>query len=145
MYIRRRSVQLALLALVLVTAGAAWVAAAGPVPDREITLVARDMAFFLPGDPTPNPTLRLAAGETVRLTLVNLDRGMRHDLVVEGLGFAVPHLAGDGGSADAVLRAPRAAGEHDYLCSLHPRLMRWRVVVEPAAVAAPSYRERAGT
>jgi plastocyanin len=136
-YLRRRSIQLAILAVVLASAGAAWVVAAGPAPGREITLVARDMAFYRPGDPTPNPTLRLAAGETVRLTLVNLDRGMRHDLVVDGLGFAVPLLAGDGGSAGAVLRAPRVAGEHDYLCSLHPRLMRGRVVVEPAAVAAP--------
>lgn len=134
MSIRRRSVQLTLLALTLACAGVAWVVAAARQgsPSRDITLVAREMAFYLPGDPTPNPTLALAAGEMVRLTLINEDHGMLHDVAVAELGFATPALRGGGSSVSGALRAPRTPGEHEYLCSLHPRLMRGRLVVTPS-------------
>ena len=42
---------------------------------RELTLIARGMAFYLPGDPTPNPRLIAGRGETLRITLRNEDRG----------------------------------------------------------------------
>jgi plastocyanin len=112
-------------ALVLVAAGLGLEAGSEA---REVRLVARDMAFYLPGDDTPNPTLRLAAGERVRIVLENADPGMVHDLVAAGLGVATPLVEG-GGSAGVELRLPGTPGTHEYLCSLHPVLMRGLVEV----------------
>jgi hypothetical protein len=94
---------------------------------RELTLIARGMAFYLPGDPTPNPRLIAGRGETLRITLRNEDRGMAHDLAVasrSGARESTPVLREAGESADLTLRAPDQPGEYDYLCNLHSRMMR---------------------
>lgn len=90
---------------------------------REIRLEARGMAFYLPGDERPNPTLRVAPGERVRLVLENRDPGMRHDLALPVLDRATTVLE-SGRTASVVIRAPERPGSHEYLCSLHPVLMR---------------------
>ena len=95
---------------------------------REIVLEARGMAFYLAGDGRPNPTLRLAAGETVRITLRNLDRGMQHDVVSDSLDLRTPLLDG-GEAAGLTFAAPARPGDHEYVCTLHPLLMRGRIEV----------------
>ncbi|HSL81749.1 MAG TPA: hypothetical protein VLF66_03180 [Thermoanaerobaculia bacterium] len=109
-------------ALALVAAGLGWPGEAAPEP-REVRLVARDMAFYLLGDATPNPTLRAAPGERLRIVLVNEEAGMTHDVVAEGLGLAT-RVIGKGETTSAVVRMPERPGAHEYLCSLHPVLMR---------------------
>jgi hypothetical protein len=102
------------------------VRAAGPGP-RALTLVARDMAFYLPGDPTPNPRLVAAPGEELRITLRNADRGMAHDLAVpgrDGAPQATAVLRGVGGSVDLTVQVPERPGQYEYFCSLHARMMR---------------------
>lgn len=101
-------------------------AAVRPEP-RTLTLVARDMAFYLPGDPTPNPRLIAERGEKLRITLRNEDQGMAHDLAVadgEGSREATPVLRGMGTEADLTVQVPDKPGEYEYLCSLHARMMR---------------------
>lgn len=90
---------------------------------REIRLVARDMAFYFPGGDTPNPILRVAPGERVRLVVENRDPGMRHDLALPALDRATAVVEA-GREAGVVLRAPERPGTHEYFCSLHPVLMR---------------------
>ncbi len=119
---RRRLVITVLLGILV--AGVAWGISAALTTPREIVLVASGMTFYFEGDPTPNPTLRLRPGEKVRLTLINRDRGMRHDLAVTGLGTATGVLAGDGGSQTVRLRAPAQPGVYDYVCRLHVQTMR---------------------
>lgn len=119
----RKSLIITLLLAILV-AGVAWGISAARTAPREIVLVARGMAFYLEGDDTPNPTLQLRPGEEVRLTLINRDRGMRHDLAVAGLGVGTGALAGDGSSETVRLRAPMQPGAYDYLCRLHVQMMR---------------------
>lgn len=108
--------------LALVAAGLGWPAAPGERA-REVRLVARDMAFYVPGGTIPNPTLQAAPGERLRIVLVNEDSGMSHDVVAEGLGLATEVIR-DGEVASTVVRMPGLPGAHDYLCSLHPLLMR---------------------
>ena len=100
-------------------------------PGREITLVARDMAFYLPDDPTPNPRLVLMQGERVALTLRNDDPGMAHDFAVEGPGplDRASKLIESGESDRIEFTVPATVGEFDYLCSIHPRMMRGIVEV----------------
>ncbi|MEO6192765.1 MAG: plastocyanin/azurin family copper-binding protein [Thermoanaerobaculia bacterium] len=101
-------------------------AAVRPEP-RELTLIARGMAFYLPGDPTPNPRLIARRGEELRITLRNEDRGMAHDLAVasrSGERKSTPVLREAGETAELTLRAPGEPGEYDYLCTRHARMMR---------------------
>ena len=103
----------------------------GDAAPREVILIAKDMAFVSQvtgAGATPNPTIVLRPGERVRLVLLNLDAGMRHDLVVDRLGVRAPALAH--GETEAIeFTAPAEESECDYYCSFHSRLMRGRIVV----------------
>jgi Copper binding proteins, plastocyanin/azurin family len=115
--------------LVLSVCGAiafALQAAGGPEP-RQVTLLARGMSFYLPGDPTPNPRLVVERGEEVRLVLRNEDRGIPHDLEVPAGGGerkATREVRGLGDTASLAFRAPETAGDYEYVCTLHSRMMR---------------------
>jgi hypothetical protein len=98
-------------------------------PQREITLVARGMAFYLLGDPTtPNPTIVLNPGERVRIVLRNDDRGMTHD-------FAVPALRASLDPVDwseeehVTFDVPETAGQYEYFCRPHMLMMRGQILV----------------
>jgi len=117
-----------LLALLIVCGGVALVvqAAVGPEP-RQVTLLARGMTFYLPGDSIPNPRLVVGRGEEIRLVLRNEDAGIPHDVAVafgDGDRRATRELRGEGETADLTFRAPEAAGEYEYVCTLHSRMMR---------------------
>lgn len=116
----------AFAAILLLAGAASWVAAnaTSAAPPTEVTLVARDMAFYLPGDPRPNPTLTFARGERVRLVLRNEDPGMQHDFAAQSLRLESAMLRQTGTSTALEFRLPERAGLHEYLCSLHPALMR---------------------
>jgi len=90
---------------------------------RDITLVTRDMAFYLEGDTVPNPTIRLEAGEEVRVILRNLDSGIAHNLAIEGWNLETDYLDGDT-SATLRLRAPERASSQTYVCVPHRGMMR---------------------
>ena len=96
---------------------------------REIRLVARGMTFYLDGAGEANPTLRLHAGETVRLVLRNEDRGMTHDVTVPEWNAATPLVAGlhDG---SAVVTAPARGTRTGYYCSPHQQTMKGTIIVE---------------
>jgi hypothetical protein len=128
---RPRALLVPLVALLIVCGGVALVvqAAVGPEP-REVTLLARGMSFYLPDDPTPNPRLVVERGEEIRLVLRNEDSGIPHDVAVpfgdsgDGGRQATRELRGAGDTADLTFRAPEAAGEYEYVCTLHARMMR---------------------
>ena len=91
---------------------------------REITLVARDMAFYAEGDQhTANPVIDLKAGETVRIILKNRDRGMTHDFAVPALEAATDVL--DWNEEDEVtIEAPKERGTYEYVCQPHLLMMK---------------------
>ena len=90
---------------------------------RDITLVARDMAFYLDGGSEPNPTIQVRTGETVQLTVLNRDPGLKHNLTIEALGLDMPHLETDA-SMRVRLRAPSRPGRLPYVCAPHSEMMR---------------------
>ena len=87
--------------------GAIALSARGPGP-REIRIVARDMTFYLEGQTDPNPTLRLRAGESVRLVLRNDDPGMTHDFAIPDWKAATRRIEG-GRAGDRHLPRPGRA------------------------------------
>lgn len=104
-----------------------------PSPDREIRLIAKEMAYYLEGDVTANPVLTFYRGERVRLHLVNQDAGLVHDLVFPQWGLATEKLSY--GESARLEFNPKMEGEQDYLCSLHPTMMRGRVAIVAASEA----------
>ncbi len=120
---RNRILNLTILGLFCVSLAFSVMAHSRPAP-REIVLEARGMAFYLPDNREPNPTLTLRAGEKVRLRLINRDRGFEHDWNVESLKLATRLLPGNGASDQIVLTAPDEPGRHEYACSRHSKMMR---------------------
>jgi plastocyanin len=115
------------VAMVLV---GALVTAVTPTPDREIALVARGMAFYLLDDPlTPNPTIRLKAGERVRVVLRNEDRGITHDFAVPAIDAALDRI--DWKEENAVtFDVPETPGLYEYTCRPHTLMMRGQIIVQ---------------
>jgi plastocyanin len=96
--------------------------------DREVTLVANGMAFYLEGDDKPNPTITVRAGERVRVVFKNQDRGMTHDFAVPALGEAMS-LVGWNETDDLTIRVPSTPGTYEYICNPHRLMMRGTIKV----------------
>ena len=126
---RRVSIR-SVAALVVVLTVAALLPVMSRTPSREITLVVRGMAFYVDGDfDTPNPTIHVPAGETVRVVLRNEDRGMMHDFAIPALGEALDPIKGDE-SGDVTFEVPSTPGRYEYVCRPHLLMMRGTIVVE---------------
>jgi plastocyanin len=120
----------AVTAAVAVLVVAALLPVTSKTPSREITLVARGMAFYLEGDPgTPNPTIRVGRGETVRVVLRNQDRGMTHDFAVPAFSEALDPVGWDR-TGDVTFDVPDTPGTYAYVCRPHMLMMRGTLVVE---------------
>ena len=96
--------------------------AADPV-SREITLVARDMAFYLSEQTQagPNPTLQLKVGEQVRIVLRNQDPGIVHTFAIKPWNVSMTLRHDE--TASMLVRAPRRPGRYEYVCTPHLMLM----------------------
>jgi hypothetical protein len=98
-------------------------------PDREITLIARGMAFYQLGDPTtPNPTITLNAGERVRVVLRNEDRGMTHDFAFPAIDEALDQIDWNE-EEDVTFDVPATPGRYEYICRPHMLMMRGQIIV----------------
>lgn len=100
---------------------------------REIRLVARDMSFYLADDPgTPNPTITVRAGESVKIVVQNDDRGIRHDFAIPVWKAATATLSWSE-RGELSITAPKTPGSFEYVCQPHQAMMRGliRVVAHP--------------
>jgi plastocyanin len=97
---------------------------------REIRLVAKDMTFYLEGQSTPNPTLRVQAGESIRLVLRNETPGMSHDLAITPWQVQTRMLAQKGEEAAVSFRVPDRPGTAAYNCTPHAEMMRGSIIIE---------------
>jgi plastocyanin len=92
--------------------------------DREITLVARGMAFYIDGEfDRPNPALAVRPGERVRIVIRNEERGMRHDFAVPAAGVETDLLQWRE-SVAVMLDVPEDPGRYEYVCRPHRLMMK---------------------
>ena len=98
---------------------------------REVTLVARGMTFALPEQPAAtNPTVRLRAGERVRLVLKNEASGLVHDLAIPDWDVKLDAIPA-GQTSSMTFTVPEKAGQVEYRCQPHAAMMSGMVEVTP--------------
>ena len=90
---------------------------------RHITLVARDMAFYVDGNPTANPVIEARAGETLRIVLENRDRGMTHDFAVPAIDASTDTLKWNEHD-EVTFEVPSEPGTYEYVCRPHLLMMK---------------------
>ena len=88
------------------------------------------MNFYLDGQAEPNPTLRLRAGETVRVVLRNEDEGMKHDFAIPGWNTATKRIESGRGDVSHVPSARPAPQSQAYTCRPHASVMRGTIQIE---------------
>jgi plastocyanin len=96
---------------------------------RQITIVARDMAFYVEGDPRPNPIIEARAGETLRIVLKNQDRGMTHDFAVPSADAFTDVLKWNEND-EVTFEVPSEPGTYDYVCRPHLLMMKGAIEVK---------------
>jgi heme/copper-type cytochrome/quinol oxidase subunit 2 len=99
-------------------------------PPREVVLLGRSIAFYLPDQPDkPNPTLTFKKGEPVRLIIRNDEPGrVLHCFTITGLNVKTSSdLAA--GQTETLSFTPKQKGTFAYACLLHPS-MTGKLVVE---------------
>ena len=121
------------LFFVLLAAAPLWPLLARSRAPRELVIVARQMAFHSEDKAGDNPVIRVTPGERLRVTLVNDDLGVTHDLAVSGWALTTPALRGND-RASIVVSVPDTPGTFEYVCSMHPALMRGTIEVAGATV-----------
>lgn len=102
------------------------------LPDRQITIVARNMTFVIESSESAgraNPTLTVKAGQKITIVFRNDDPGMRHDLVIKELNIQIEMIS-SGETTRLTFTAPLEPRAYVYLCSSHPRSMRGVFIVQ---------------
>ena len=103
---------------------------------REVVIIARQMSFYAGDGATANPTIQMAPGERIRITLIGADPGFDHDFAVTAWGVKTPVLHGEGRTS-IVMQAPHKPGKSTYVCSIHALMMNGNIEViasRPASV-----------
>jgi plastocyanin len=109
---------------------------AGPRPQREVSVTARNMAYYVGNDSTSsNPVIKVTAGERIRISLVNKDRGFVHDLAIKDWKVETP-LVHDQESTSVIVQVPEKPGRFTYVCTLHAAMMKGTIEVVPAVADA---------
>ena len=89
---------------------------------RGILLVAQDNAFN-----QTNPDITARVNTPVKLMIVNKDF-VRHDLIIDKLNINSAYLSPEQDFTTAI--ASQKPGIFEYYCSLHPALMRGKLIIK---------------
>ena len=98
-------------------------------PARQVTLVAKGMAFYVEGGgATANPAIEARAGETLRVVLRNQERGVTHDFAVPAVDAATRALNWNE-QDEVTFDVPDEPGTYEYVCRPHVLMMKGQLVV----------------
>ena len=125
----KRHVRVSLVVLLLVAAGMLLPRlAASREAVREVNITARDMSFYVEQIAGPNPTMALTAGEQVKVTVRNEDKGMLHDFSIPEWGVRTGSVEW-GTERSITFRVPPTGSTPSYICTPHPAMMSGRIIV----------------
>jgi heme/copper-type cytochrome/quinol oxidase subunit 2 len=121
---------IAIVAISFVTVGSVWAIGNFIIPHKQspmnnfkgILLVAQDNAFN-----QTNPNIYARANIPQKLNIVNKDL-VRHDLIIDKLNINTAYLSPEQDFTTAI--ASQKPGTFEYYCSLHPMLMRGKVIIK---------------
>jgi len=125
----KRHVRVSLVILLLVCAGMLLprlVATRDAI--RDVRITARDMSFQVENVGGLNPTMALTAGEQVKVTIRNEDKGMLHDFSIPEWGVRTGVVEW-GSERSITFRVPANASTLSYICTPHSAMMSGRIVV----------------
>lgn len=137
----RLCTRIVVITVFLVTLGLVALLAltAKPKEPREVTVVARQMSFYVDDVDRPNPTIRVWPSERIRLSLVNKDPGFDHDFAITAWGVRTTVLRGEG-HVSVVFHASNTPGKTDYVCLMHAAMMTGTIEVLSGDKVASSER-----
>jgi plastocyanin len=95
---------------------------------REVRITARDMSFLVQDIAGPNPTLALTAGEQVKVTIRNEEKGMLHDFSIPEWGVRTGSVEW-GTERSVTFTVPATASTLSYVCTPHSMMMSGRITV----------------
>jgi plastocyanin len=125
----RRSLALVATTMTVLGLAVGVTLAVRPDPEpRELVLVARGMAFYVHGNPSPNPTIQLRPGEHVRFVLRNEAAGFTHDFSIPALDLMIEPVE-SGAVRSVSIRVPHRSGRYPYVCRPHAQMMKGTVAV----------------
>jgi hypothetical protein len=115
-----KNLALSLVILLVLALTSCGDSSTGAAPNVRITLVAKDQAFHLEGQPElRNPSITLRQGEIAELVLRNDDPNrVLHCLSIGGLDVKTPSI--DSGQTFTVTIRPNKRGTLTYACLMHP-------------------------
>jgi len=114
----------AIAAMTVLMLVVALLPALSATPTREVTLVARGMAFYLEDDlKTANPTIDVKAGERVRIVIRNEERGLTHDFAFPSARALSKQLTWNQ-TGQVKFKAPKTPGSYEYFCQPHRLMMK---------------------
>ena len=96
---------------------------------RAITVVVRNMTYYVEGNDIPNPSLTFAAGEQIRLTLRNEDPGMSHDFNITSWNVSTKVLDGKGQDTVTFRVPSQSDAPATYTCTPHSAMMSGNIIV----------------
>jgi len=98
-------------------------------PVQEIHLVVRNMTYYVGDGTAANPTLHVATGQRVRVTVSSTDAGMVHDFQIPAWNVGTRLLKGKDSDAFE-FTAPSVRGQYSYSCTPHSLMMTGTIAVE---------------
>jgi plastocyanin len=121
---------IAIVAISFITVGSVWAIGNFMIPHKEsaiknlrgILLVAQNNAFN-----ETNPDITAKVNTPEKLLVLNKDF-VRHDFIVDKLNINTAYLAPDQDFTTAI--ASQKPGTFEYYCSLHPTLMRGKLIIK---------------
>lgn len=119
----------AALAAIMILATGLLPAMTTKAPPRQVTLVAKGMAFYVEGDGrSANPPIEARVGETLRVVLRNQERGVTHDFAVPAVDAATRALNWNE-EDDVTFDVPGEPGTYEYICRPHVLMMKGQLIV----------------
>ena len=121
---------IAIVAISFIAVGSVWAIGNFMIPHKQSTfknlrgilLIAQDNTFN-----QTNPDIVAKVNTPEKLVVLNKDF-VRHDLIIDKLNINTAYLAPDQDFTTAI--ASQKPGVFEYYCSLHPTLMRGKLIIK---------------